>query len=251
MELLGYSERGFINAFFYGVFHHPEPAVVMGSFLRLVQWPLLAEPPALTHDASADAVLVEQSYSDFGDADATILCSAGEDRAVFFCEAKRGREFRLGKEWDDFTTRFRHGYTGGVSNAFRQLYLKQRLVGALVGGDDLTGGIEFDGVLQPVRGNRRRKLGHNTVVRRAVDMVRRYLGQAYYLLLTPEAITPRLVEGLRAAHSFAPAPAEPKPRGWDLTRWGLVSVQEMVALCQSSGMRHAVEVARFNDGQLF
>src|SRR5207249_796984 len=93
--------------------------------------------PEVIESVSVDTVLIEQSFSDFGDADVLVLASTPEEKVAFFCEAKRGRWWTLKKEWDEFKYRFQHPPPGGVSNVFRQLYLKQRLVQPLVAGDDL------------------------------------------------------------------------------------------------------------------
>src|SRR5690242_10472620 len=118
MQLLGYSERGFVNAFFYEVFQHPGPDDIMRAFLDLAHWPLLPSRPSVVESASVDTVLIEQSFSDFGDADVLILASTPQEKMSFFCEAKRGSGWTLKKEWGEFKARFKHELPGGVSNVF-------------------------------------------------------------------------------------------------------------------------------------
>jgi hypothetical protein len=128
MQLLGYSERGFINAFFYGVFHHANPSEIIREFLKLAHWPLLDTRPPIIEAATVDIIMIEQSFSDFGDADVLILVSTPQEKVAFFCEAKRGKRWTLKKEWEQFKARFQNDLSGGESNLFRQLYFKQRMV---------------------------------------------------------------------------------------------------------------------------
>ncbi len=251
MQLLGYSERGFINAFFYGVFHHANPSEIIRGFLNLAHWPLLEARPSVIEAAMVDIIMIEQSFSDFGDADVLVLVSTPQEKVAFFCEAKRGKAWKLKVEWDQFKARFQNALSGGESNIFRQLYLKQRMVQGLFAGDDLDAGIEFDGVLRPTRGTGRRKIGKNKVVLNAVDKLKPYSSSAYYLILTPEPWRDQTTTLLQSVRTFGPAPNDPKPRAWDISRWGIVSLEDMVQCCKDRNLDHAAAVAEFNDGQLY
>jgi hypothetical protein len=256
MQLLGYSERGFINAFFYEVFRHPNPTGIIRAFFALAHWPLMNSRLSVAEAVSVDTILIEQSFSDFGDADVLILASCPHEKVAFFCEAKRGKPWRVKKEWEQFKARFQASLPGGVSNVFRQLYLKQRLAQSFVVGDDLGTGIEFDGVLRTTRGDHRRKIGKNKVVLKAVEMLKPYVGSAYYLILTPEPWRDEVTTLFQAVQSFSPPPmasplGDSKPRAWDVSRWGIISLQDVVQLCKDRHLNHAVEVADFNEGQLY
>src|SRR5581483_6296476 len=231
MQLLGYSERGFINAFFYGVFHHPNSSEIIREFLKLANWPLLDARPPVVEAVTVDTIMIEQSFSDFGDADVLVLVSTPQEKIAIFCEAKRGK-WKLKKEWSKFKTRFQNDDAGDESNVFRQLYYKQRMVQGYAAGDDLDTGIEFDSVLRPVRGTRRRKIGKNKVVLKAADKLRPYVGSAYYVILTPEAWRDETRVALQEARDFGPPPNDPKPRDWNITRWGVISLRDMVQLCR-------------------
>ncbi|MFO0825321.1 MAG: hypothetical protein U0792_19745 [Gemmataceae bacterium] len=250
MQLLSYSERGFINAFFYGVFHQPNPSEIIREFLKLAHWPLLDARPSMIETATVDTILIEQSFSDFGDADVLILVSTAQEKVAVFCEAKRGK-WKLKKEWSKFKTRFQNDDAGDESNVFRQLYYKQRMAQGYAAGEDLDTGIEFDGVLRPVRGTRCRKIGKNKVVLKAADKLTRYVTSTYYLILTPEPWGDETGAALQEARDFGPAPNDPRPREWDINRWGVVSLRDMVQLCRDRHLDHAADVADFNDGQLF
>jgi len=251
VQLLGYSERGFINAFFYGVFHYPDPSDIIRAFLKLANWPLLEARPPMIEAATVDIIMIEQSFSDFGDADVLILVSTPQEKVAVFCEAKRGKPWKLKTEWNKFKKRFQNDKAGDESNVFRQLYYKQRMVQGFAAGDDLDTGIEFDGVLRPVRGTRRRKIGKNKVVLKAADKLKPYVGSAYYLILTPESWGNEIKAVLQEARDFGPPPNDPKPTGWDITRWSVISLRDVVQLCTDKHLDHAAAVAAFNEGQLF
>jgi hypothetical protein len=250
MQLLGYSERGFLNAFFYGVFHHPNPSEIIKAFLDSAHWPVLATRPSVIDVVAVDTILIEQSFSQFGTAEVLILVSTPQEKIAFFCEAKRGNEWGLKAEWNAFKDNFQRSLGGEVSNVFKQVYLKQRLVQALAAGDDLDTGIEFDGDLRTGRGDRRRRIGKNKVVERAVGKLKPYVESAYYLTLTPEPWRDETTL-LQEIQDFDPPPNDPKPRDWDITRWGVISLRDMVQLCRDRHLDHAAAVADFNDGQLF
>src|SRR5262245_16229432 len=112
MQLLGYSERGFINAFFYGILHHPDPSEMIRGFLTLAKGPIQEILPEIARTATVDLVLIEQSFSDFGDADVLILVTL-QEKAAFFCEAKRGKRWKLRTEWDQFKAQFQNDLPGG------------------------------------------------------------------------------------------------------------------------------------------
>jgi hypothetical protein len=251
MELLGYSERGFINAFFYGVLHHPDPSDIIRAFLDLAHWPLMEARPPAVEAATVDTIMIEQSFSQFGTADVLILVSTPQEKTAFFCEAKRGNEWGLKAEWNAFKDTFQRSLGGEVSNVFKQVYLKQRLVQALAAGDDLGAGVEFDGDLRTGRGERRRKIGKNKVVERAVDKLKPYVESAYYLILTPESWRDETKPLLQEIQDFGPPPTDPKPREWNITRWGVISLRDMVQLCRDQHLDHAAAVADFNKEQLF
>ena len=250
MQLLGYSERGFINAFFYGVVHAPNSSEIIREFFELAHWPLLDARPSLFETATVDTILIEQSFSDFGDADVLVLVSTPQKKVAVFCEAKRG-EWKLKTEWNKFKTRFQNDDAGDGSNVFRQLYYKQRMVERFAAGGDLGVGVEFDGVLRPVRGTRRRKIGKNKAVLRAVDKLKPYIESVYYLILTPEPQGNEVGAVLLDAQKFGPPPNDPKPRLWDITKWGVISLRDLVQLCTVKRLDHAAAVAAFNEGQLY
>src|SRR5689334_2323726 len=117
MNLLGYSERGLVNALFYECFYagHAGPALVH-ELLTLVRWPLLLATHTFIDTARCETVLIEQSLSDFGDSDAILLFDSDAGRASLFLEAKRGRRWRIAEEWKKFEVRYRNNIKEGLSS---------------------------------------------------------------------------------------------------------------------------------------
>ncbi len=127
IKLLGYSERGVMNALFYGIAYHGSENDLQ-EFLKL----------AIGKDAgcySSFEIIMEGSLSDFGDSDAIIIAKRKNnemDQTVFFIEAKVSNgeknntlEKRYKKFHDDFKGKIRrNGYS---SNLFYQLCLKHYL----------------------------------------------------------------------------------------------------------------------------
>jgi hypothetical protein len=106
MKVLGYSKRGFINALLYEIaYRQPEKArELVKNLFVLVKWPI-AVPRAGLFDA-CESVLVEQSFSDFGDAAGLFLFASGADSAAVFLEGKRGEDYTLERAWKKFIGSF-------------------------------------------------------------------------------------------------------------------------------------------------
>lgn len=249
MELLGYSERGFINALLYETaYRDPEASreLVKGLF-GLVKWPLSSPPDALFDRCAT--IFVEQSFSDFGDADGLFLFSFGEGGGSVFLEGKRGQDYTLRRAWGRFidSYRSRRRSRGLTSNLFCQVYFKQRLANALAAGsgEDVGEGLIFEAPFELA--SRRRKIGDNPVVLASADKLRAYLGEVYFLLMVPEPWTVDLERWwLREVAAASPAPAS-----WDVSRWGMISIPEIVRFCQRTGLARTLEVVQHNEGQLY
>jgi hypothetical protein len=69
MRVIGYSERGAINALFYEIAYSNRPTELLKEFLALAKFSTTESIGASLTDAR---VLMEQSLSDFGDGDAVV-----------------------------------------------------------------------------------------------------------------------------------------------------------------------------------
>lgn len=85
MDVVGYSERGLLNAIFFTVAHEINGADLVNQLISLAKWPH-RETPTL---GQCERIMIEQSFSGFGTCDAVLLFGPKETGQVIFVEAKR------------------------------------------------------------------------------------------------------------------------------------------------------------------
>jgi len=186
MEIIGYSERGVINALFYEIAYSAKSLHLSKELLALADCPSLVE---FSQRMTKVRVFIEQSLSDFGDADAILLLDAEDKKGVVFVEAKvkssQRNEWKLELEFE----KFKNGYNTSdkklsSSNLFTQLYHKHRFLNGLsdVGIDGLKKGIVFP----ECSTKNTRKIGNNPVVLYAVNIIEPYRDNAWYIALVPD-----------------------------------------------------------------
>lgn len=158
MNIYGYSERGMINSIMYST--TPDQ---MSRFISLLTGDIL-----VPDDYNSIEILIEQSLSDFGDADLIIMYTASNKRTVLFIEAKvktlETKNWNIDSEYRKFNDE-KYKYKG--SNIFRQLLLKKALV------DNrkcVQSGVK---ITDPrVYGQRNiKKIGNNRIVQKAVEKI--------------------------------------------------------------------------------
>jgi hypothetical protein len=84
MRIIGYSERGAVNALLYEIAYAPNSAELLQRLLARARFPLAGGPGPV----ETATVLMEQSLSDFGDADAILLLDGSGGKSAVFLEAK-------------------------------------------------------------------------------------------------------------------------------------------------------------------
>jgi hypothetical protein len=151
VEVFGYSERGIINSIVFFLKEHPER---IQGFLEVLD---------LKDDFFRDCnytFLNEQSFSDFGDNDWTIIAEKGEKTLVIFIEAKikpiQGK-FEIKKELEK--CKKRQEERKGSSDIFTQLYYKYLLAKKI---DENSKECS-----NSLLGKETKKLGNNEIVRNA------------------------------------------------------------------------------------
>lgn len=252
MRLLGYSERGLVNALCYDCVHDQHGSALLAGMLQAAWFPLLEGNP-LFADICHATLLVEQSLSQFGDCDLIILCdTTGGTKFVIFCEFKRGVQWLMNGEWNGFTVRIENKIREQLtSNLFCQLYFKQRFGSALAGitGEDLGEGLEFDEPLNIASGDGRRRIGTNQTVLRAVEMIRPYVKESYFLMVTPQPMNQN------ECRDFAQTTTnwQNHLRGWSTYRWGHLSLNAIHEFCggRPDTFHHTLDVFEYNLGQLY
>jgi hypothetical protein len=177
MKILGYSERGIINSLIFSI---GEDKVLMDKFIGEISLPNpfeLGNPKRYT-------ILLEQSFSDFGDADLVIIIhykdeevEKAEDKKVLFIEGKVNTSlssWNIIKHYNNYDEGIK--FDGYSSNLFYQLYFKTLLIKHW---NDINVNKEF----KVDSKFRERKIGNNPIVHKAFNLIE--CSQAYYIGLIP------------------------------------------------------------------
>jgi hypothetical protein len=249
MKVFGYSERGAINALIYEIAFSTKPETLIHRFFKRTQWPLCLTPPTHIYTAKCKTILIEQSLSDFGDADIIFLFEAFGKKSCVFLEAKCGDNWSIRKEWSKFIYQFINNIRGKglTSNIFCQLYFKQRLTDALVRNEDIHIGLKFDGPLSTIRSNGCRKIGTNLIVQDSVEFIKLYLLDAYYLMLIPQIESQKSIRLIfKEINKY-----KNTPRGWGLSKWGIISWRDIEEFCKEEELKHTLSILKFNNGQIY
>src|SRR2546422_7904209 len=132
MKVTGYSERGAVNGLFYELAYSSAPLERLERLLAVAHF---AGGKRIGESLTGAQVFIEQSLSDFGDADAILLLEFGEKKSVAFLEAKvkasAAEAWTLGQEFGQFVYGCRTERKLSSSNLFTQLYHKARLIDGL------------------------------------------------------------------------------------------------------------------------
>ena len=191
MEIIGYSERGAMNALFYGMALNNDEAA-MKEFLKLAEIPDW-------NIYSNFKLYMEFSLSDFGDPDLVIKANKGEKEVVIFVEAKVSdcSRYSLNTAFKTHVDNIgkKEFVNGETSNLFFQLRLKNRLFKTIKeipkSEEKYERNVkiyeEFDKIaMTRIQGNDvYRSIGNNPVVRRFVDEIRN-CQSALYIAIIPE-----------------------------------------------------------------
>jgi hypothetical protein len=240
METLGYSERGVLNTLFFEAQYSAAPERRLEMLMGLFRFSKANHCPGKITDA---LVLIEQSYSDFGDADATLLLD-GVRRECVFIEAKVktcGRaDWRIEDEWSNFLRLVQSGNSD--SNLFIQLYRKQRLANHL-----RAVRANPNHVSAPCAIAQRWSLGTNEVVLRAAGLLDSYVDRPFFVGIVPD--DPARIQAFVSS-------AKPNLTGqlpdFDMSEWGFFSWHDLYAMCATgSDWPNTLSCLEFNSGQIF
>lgn len=236
LEVVGYSERGMINALCYEMKYSRDGLKLLREFLRLCTFP--HSSPDFDHFRFAK-FFVEQSFSDFGDLDLLILLQGDCNQAV--CIEAKVKTFQsnwsVQLEWAKFKDAQR--YSECRSNLFVQLYRKMRLLRKL---QNASAEIEGD-IL-----SRRWSLGRNAIVQRAAEELSEHCSKTWLVALVPD-------EKDGAEMIFRTAVSCP-PQGfpdWSHATMGYLTWQQLEAHCREHAEDWPNTLANFefNRGQIF
>ena len=244
MEILGYSERGLINSLCYELKYSPDNLQLLNNLLSLVSFPYRT----VNFQISGAKILIEQSFSDFGDADLVLLVNNFRSKQVIFIEAKVKTYQRAC--WNIFEE-FKE-LNGGIekekvssSNLFVQLYHKVRLVKTLQ-----TGGIKQlqNGVQFPRCSSKsHRKIGDNKVVLNAVNQLMGYHNEALFIALLPEDDS-----NLRNFYNSTLKYYDPGGfQEWAIRDWGYISWMRVEGFCRKNNLKGTLKNFKWNEGQIY
>ncbi|NQE06161.1 hypothetical protein C5S32_09860 [ANME-1 cluster archaeon GoMg1] len=255
MEIGGYSERGVINSLFYEIKHSQSNLKFLNELLSHISFPYRS----INFEISDARILIEQSFSDFGDADVVVLVENKNRKQAMFIEAKVSafKNWHISREFEKFTEAIekireiteRNGDAQEIkrkltSNLFMQLYSKTRMMKTLQKGDvtQLHGGVQFP----KVSSKEYRKIGNNEVVLKAVGQLKLYCKDTFFVALVPEDIS-------RLRQFYQHTLSDYSPKGfqeWDVRSWGYISWAEVEDFCERYSLKETLKVFEFNKGEV-
>ncbi|NHM04089.1 hypothetical protein [Flavobacterium celericrescens] len=173
MAMYGYSERGIINSLLFTI---GNDVSLMNEFISLINIPTLFEQGK---PKSYD-ILLEQSFSQFGDADLVIIMhyENNQKSKVLFIEGKvktyQKKHWSIQKQYEEFNKEGK--FKKNTSNLFFQLHLKKLLI-------DNAEKISNNEVVEEPWYETQRSIGKNDIVKNAFNKVKNC--DAYYIGLIP------------------------------------------------------------------
>ena len=247
MEILGYSERGAINAIFFEIAYNMKAQEAFEALL-------VSTLPDISNgesrkDFKIDSILIEQSFSEFGDADVVLLCQCGKRKISIFVEAKvkhdQSSKWNIKKQLEIFCL----GTSDQVdsSNLFAQLYHKMRMMGGL----KRFGLEQFknEEIGFPAWSSiTKRKIGSNQIVLKAIKRLADYMDISYYLAIIPEK---DLKEDVFKKDEMQKEFIKCGIKDWQTNMFCMLTWQEIHRLCEENHLEYPLKVLKFNEGQIY
>lgn len=247
MDILGYSERGLLNALFYEIAESAIPEEKLTRVIWQRSFPSREQRPPV----GTTEVLMEQSFSDFGDADAVVLIDSPSVSACsVFIEAKV-KTYQLA-DWsiERELQLFELGMDGAnrkmdSSNLFAQLYHKMRMAEGLR--NLRRAGLE-NGLVFPLWSSKElRKIGRNQVVCEATSRVERHLNKVFYLAIVPDNREIVEQQFTRSCNALQRAGASEL----DVAHLSFVTWADIRRGCEEETLLKTLRVFDYNRGQIY
>ncbi len=251
MDIKGYSERGLINSLFYEIAYSSNGYDLLDELLSLIEFPNYS----FDFNLKKISILIEQSFSDFGDSDIVMLLDNEEFKQSGFFEVKvktySRKQWSISEEFYKFIQPIKGPEENdsenkvSSSNLFAQLYYKQRLVKALKteGIEALREGIQFGDMFSKTK----RKIGSNAVVINAAERLKNYLDDTFFVALVPDS--DKILQDFfnEVLSTFIIDELE----GWEIDFWGYLSWEKVEKFCLYNRLEATLEVFEFNKGQIY
>lgn len=173
MKIVGYSERGAMNALFYGI-AQADDKKAFAKFLKII---------GIEDDHVSDVeFFMEFSLSEFGSPDLLVTFNANEQKHILFIEAKTscGKKYELEKAFENYEKR-KERKPGYSSNLYYQLSMKNLFFENLPKSIDINGIEDSDG--------RTHKIGDNFVVKAICNKIKDSK-VAHYIAIVPKSDIP-------------------------------------------------------------
>jgi len=231
MKILGYSERGIINSLIFSI---GEDKDLMDEFISLINIP---EIEKLKDTAKDYTILLEQSFSRFGDADLVIIIKYEnpKNKKVLFIEGKVNTfkgNWNIQSQFDKYNEPINDENiikpTNYWSNLFSQLYLKKLLI-------ENWNNIAFEENFEintAYLGNR--KIGSNETVMNALQFIKCDISDAYFVGLIPS--TDSEIKNFK----------ENNITGNHYISWGKVH-----EYCEDYKLEKVLDIFKYNEGQIY
>ena len=175
MKIVGYSERGAMNALFYGI-AQADDKKAFAEFLKII---------GIDYHVCDVEFFMEFSLSEFGSPDLLVTFNGNNQKHILFIEAKTscGKNYKLEKALKYFerTKKDKERYDGYSSNLYYQLSMKKLFFENLPNSIDGNGTIGIDG--------RTHKIGDNFVVKAICDKIKD-CKVAHYIAIVPKSDIP-------------------------------------------------------------
>ena len=175
MKIVGYSERGAMNALFYGI-AQADDKKAFAEFLKII---------GIDYDVSDVAFFMEFSLSEFGSPDLLVTFNANKQKHILFIEAKTscGKKYKLEKAFENYENfeRTKEREPGYSSNLYYQLSMKYLFFENLPKSIDINGIEGLDG--------RTHKIGDNFVVKAICNKIKDSK-VAHYIAIVPKSDIP-------------------------------------------------------------
>lgn len=175
MKIVGYSERGAMNALFYGIALANDKKA-FAEFLTKI---------SIDYHVSDVEFFMEFSLSEFGSPDLLVTFNGNNQKHILFIEAKTscGKKYELEKAFKYFerTKKDKDRYDGYSSNLYYQLSMKKLFFENLPNSIDGNGTIGIDG--------RTHKIGDNFVVKAICEKIKA-CNVAHYIAIVPKSDIP-------------------------------------------------------------
>ncbi len=253
MEVLGYSERGLINSFFYELLYNNK--LLLSDFLNKVTYPYRT----INFNVKDAKVLIEQSFSDFGDSDALILLNDKDTKDTknknskfsIFVEAKvktsQRKNWSIYDEFKDFKKIINNNQKVSSSNLFTQLYYKSMLFNTIQSSQEFYINRLQKGIRFPKWSSKQiRKIGGNKVVLKAIKDLFKFKDDSLFVAIVPEEKN-RLDDFF---NNELPN-CHPEFQQWDTKNWSYISWEQIYSFCKCNGLNNTLNTFDWNYGQIY